>query len=117
MIKKEKLPCCKRIQAIMTGKSNSLIDYDNIPVYYSSSIRAFFILLCSKKKEHRGGNINAGYRIKFCPWCGKKFPKDLANEKSEILITEHKHESPCSLDDSCFPEEFKTDEWWKKRGL
>ena len=55
--------------------------------------------------------------IAFCPWCGSKLPKDLIDEYYEILekefnitVVDHTHFSNV-------PEEFKTDEWWKKRGL
>ena len=57
------------------------------------------------------------YVINYCPWCATKLPKSLNNKWFEIL------EEECSLDDpdskeqsKLIPEEFKTDEWWKKRG-
>ena len=118
MKKNTKLPCCKRISAVMNEKSNYLVNYDCLPLYYSPSIRTFFILLCSKNNTHIGGNMNAGFIIKFCPWCGTKFPKSLADKKERILANEHLHnDDNCSLDNTCFPQEFLTDEWWKKRGL
>ena len=53
--------------------------------------------------------------INFCPWCGTKLPKSLEQEMGDILI------DTLGLDDidddPHMPEEFKTDEWWKKRGL
>jgi len=102
----------------MNGQSNELVDYNDMPVYYSPSIRAFFILTCSKKDEHIGNINRPGYFIEYCPWCGTKFPKDLAQEKADILQNEHLHnDDNCTLDDSCFPAEFLTDQWWKKRGL
>ena len=51
----------------------------------------------------------------FCPWCGSKLPKVLneeyleALEKINIVFPNH--------DFSNVPPEFRTDEWWKKRGL
>ncbi|MCP4393148.1 MAG: hypothetical protein GY804_02610 [Alphaproteobacteria bacterium] len=53
--------------------------------------------------------------IYFCPWCGVKLPESLA-EKRETLLDEM-FEDYDGDDDPRIPEEFKTDEWWKKRGL
>ena len=55
--------------------------------------------------------------IYHCPWCGAKLPKELTNEWEEIIakefgITEFYWEHEDKL-----PPEFKTEEWWKKRGL
>ena len=52
--------------------------------------------------------------IYFCPWCGVKLPSDLTDELDRIMFDE------LDLDDfhdPRMPEELKTDEWWKKRGL
>ena len=52
--------------------------------------------------------------IEFCPWCGVKLPSELTDELERILFDE------LDLDDENdprMPEELKTDEWWKKRGL
>jgi hypothetical protein len=102
----------------MSHQCTDLIDYNDIPLYYSPSIRAFFILTCPKEHEHKGDIRRPAYFIQFCPWCGSKFPKDLADEKADILQKEHTHnDAHCAHDDGCFPQEFNTDEWWKKRGL
>jgi len=53
-------------------------------------------------------------KIYFCPWCGSKLPKDLTDELSEIVFDELNLDG---FDDPRLPEEFKSDEWWKKRGL
>ena len=55
--------------------------------------------------------------IYSCPWCSKELPKSLRDKLFDIL------EKECDLDDPweknqalLVPEEFKTDEWWIKRG-
>ncbi len=54
--------------------------------------------------------------IYFCPWCGKKLPKHLANSFFETIQAEL--ETLAMTDDfDKLPQEFRTDEWWKKRGL
>jgi len=57
---------------------------------------------------------SAVQEISFCPWCGSKLPKDLTDELSEIVFDELNLDG---FDDPRLPEEFKSDEWWKKRGL
>jgi len=56
--------------------------------------------------------------IEFCPWCGSQLPKSLCDEWFDTLENEY------GLDLPDIPEqnkkitaEFKTDDWWKKRGL
>lgn len=55
----------------------------------------------------------------YCPCCGEALPQSLRKEFFETLenefsvvtdIGEYKKEK-------IIPPEFKTDEWWKKRGL
>lgn len=56
--------------------------------------------------------------IQFCPWCGMKFPKDLDDEYHDILKTEYGLIPGLDIqNDPNIPDEFKSDEWWKKRGL
>ena len=52
----------------------------------------------------------------FCPYCGTKIPKMLSLEYlDELEIAVGK--DYCDITDDEVPEEFKTDEWWIKRGL
>jgi len=57
--------------------------------------------------------------IWFCPWCGSKFPKRLRDEWFDILKKEHNIETDIGewRKRKDIPMEFKSDEWWKKRGL
>ena len=53
--------------------------------------------------------------ISHCPWCATKLPKDLTDELYDILYDElHLLDG---LDDPNLPDEFKTAEWWRRRGL
>lgn len=59
-----------------------------------------------------------GHAINCCPWCGVRLPKYLSEEREEILRNEYGIDK--EWDDKQkvkIPAEFKTDEWWKKRGL
>lgn len=55
--------------------------------------------------------------IYFCPWCGTKLPHNLADEWFAILAQEYNIIDPSAKDRHKVPLEFKTYEWWKKRGL
>jgi hypothetical protein len=55
--------------------------------------------------------------IQFCPWCGTKLPKDLNDEWEEIVAKEFGVTQLYYRYMDKIPPEFKTDEWWKKRGL
>lgn len=59
-------------------------------------------------------------QIFYCPWCKAKLPPSLRKQFDETLLNEYDIELiPGCLDDAhrYVPEEFHTDEWWKKRNL
>jgi hypothetical protein len=73
---------------------------------YDSNFRRYY----TNKSDAEPGRV-----ISFCPFCGEKLPKELSKECVSILddlLGEWE-----SWNDPRIPEEFKTDEWWKKRGL
>lgn len=59
----------------------------------------------------------------YCPYCGTKMPKILygidenGNRPYEDALEEALGKEYCDITEDEIPEEFKTDEWWKKRGL
>ena len=57
--------------------------------------------------------------LSYCPFCGNTLPTNLRNEFFDALEREYGLEVSLGdlQDSSLIPEEFKTDEWWKKRGL
>ena len=55
--------------------------------------------------------------LEYCPWCAKAIPKRLVKEFLRTLKKEHGIEFPDFPDLKNVPEEFRSDEWWKKRGL
>ncbi|WP_425363531.1 DUF6980 family protein [Candidatus Tisiphia endosymbiont of Hybos culiciformis] len=96
--------CCKSME--------HFLEEGRVSIGYSAKWRSYYINL--KKSV-------ASQDIYHCPWCGTKLPTNLDdeydNEVSKVMdiavedITLHTYEDPN------LPEEFKTDEWWKKRGL
>lgn len=79
---------------------------------YEPTTRSYHFLLYENNKY-----CGTRYRVKYCPWCGEKLPKRLADEWEEILEKEYGIKEKDWWDDSKIPEEFKTDEWWRKRNL
>ena len=95
--------CCLAMDAMIKN------DYSLYNVKYDQAIREYYL------ESLPGPYIRT---IQFCPWCGSQLPKGLRDEWFDILENEY------GLDDPGWPEqeakvpaEFKTDEWWKKRGL
>ncbi|HLC06641.1 MAG TPA: hypothetical protein VJJ26_00505 [Candidatus Babeliales bacterium] len=73
--------------------------------------------------KYRESSINTTNKhvirlISNCPWCGKGLPQSLRDEWFDILEKEYQLDDPWDKNQALLvPEEFKTDEWWKKRGL
>lgn len=88
--------CCKDM--------NFFLEENKVVISYTSNQRLYAINLKSS------GGLQA---INYCPWCGSKLPSFFKNEWFDTL-EELGFEDPY---DQEIPEEFKTDEWWKKRGL
>lgn len=80
-----------------------------IPLNYYPRIREYFLPL----KESSAIQL-----LFYCPWCAQKLPKDLRDEFFEILEKEYGIEEDLNIfKNPHLPEEFKSDAWWKKRGL
>ncbi|RHZ35264.1 DUF6980 family protein [endosymbiont GvMRE of Glomus versiforme] len=96
--------CCNFLQ-LRLEKDDSRLHYDRV-------LREFYI--------ERIYDSSSAHVIKNCPWCGKKFPKELRSEWFNILEKEYNIEPEVGKNGEWVdnvPKEFKSDEWWKKRGL
>ena len=92
-------------------------------IYYNPILREYYIRLWSYPKGRQA--------IYACPWCGKEFPKSLISKYFDTLKKEYKtiyidclnkyieYCEDATIEDKeiKLPEEFKSDKWWKKRGL
>lgn len=88
---------------------NKFLENPNFPLEYKSTMRKYRIVF--------NNNITR-QGIKYCPWCGIKLPKNLTDEFYDTLENEYGIICISDLEENTnIPQEFKTDEWWKKRGL
>lgn len=95
--------CCKRLDHAISSKDNP-IEYN--PIFREYSVRLIY-------------NAVALEGIDYCPWCTYKFPKSLRNHFVHIVRLEYLITGGITaiFDNPDLPEEFKSDVWWKKRGL
>jgi hypothetical protein len=104
--------CCDLFRNNITLESNMQIGQ---VIVYDPQVRMFAIMVIKNK--------DAISPINYCPYCGKKLPNELMEEWSSI-VQDKFCKDYMNMDrperEKFFkklPEEFKTDEWWKKRGL
>ena len=77
-------------------------------IAYEEYIREYFFVFTSKSPRYR--------KFSYCIYCGRKLPKNLKKEWKFLL------EKEFGIKDIVkewrkIPEEFKTEEWWRKRDL
>lgn len=77
-------------------------------LYYSLRFREYGVKI---------PNSTGGMLMDYCMCCGKKLPQSVRKKWYAILEEEYGLESPDEEDEPKVPQEFWTDEWWKKRGL
>lgn len=101
--------CCLEMESAVENSIES-------PLVYNARMRDYTIT--APKALMKRNEIWTGYGIKFCPFCSATLPKDLTSIWFEILEKEYGIDDPYDDEQKkCIPQEFMTDEWWKKRGL
>jgi hypothetical protein len=93
--------CCDILKSYSTHKNNLIEFLPETRSYY-------FVLHDDQHGTHQ--------KMFYCPWCGTSLPKDLSESLALVLQKEYGIEDVI-FDREKIPPEFKTDEWWKKRGL
>jgi hypothetical protein len=92
--------CCKEMKFFLEEGSVS-INFDSTFKRYSLALLDGFNRAPSAGTQ----------QIKYCPWCGSKLPINLSDQwfaELEKLGFDEPFEQ-------IIPEEFKSDEWWKKK--
>ncbi len=93
--------CCKLM--------NQFLDDPKVPLQYYPIAREYGMIL---------NQSPAVQLIFYCPWCGCKLPESVREFFFEILEKEYNVDPEWDIkNDPNVPDEFKSDEWWKKRGL
>ena len=77
----------------------------------------FSIFYDTKFREYYVNAKNAGFEMSYCPFCGKQFPKSLRDKWFDELSKILGFEVDICIDRRKIPKDFKSDIWWKKRGL
>ena len=96
-----------RIKEHCCNQMEYFLEEDKVDIVYYSERRHYAICLKADTTTQM---------IEYCPWCGMKLPESLWSIWYETVL-EIVGEGFLSADDPRLPEEFKTDEWWRKRGL
>jgi hypothetical protein len=98
------------------GPMSAAVRMCDVGVDYDKSIRRYDFSMPGRFLEK--SNICVGLVLYFCPWCSKELPKDLLDEWAAILEKEYGIDSPYDRKQKrLIPKEYRTDEWWKGRGL
>jgi len=92
--------CCKEMEFFIREGS--------VDILYEPMFRGYSIGMKN--------GTSAQQTIHFCPWCGSKLSMNLRDKWFEVLWEAYDLEFPLEAKER-IPAEFKTDEWWKKRGL
>jgi len=101
--------CCRKMA--------STLEEHMKPLKYDFQSRTYMMEYHSYQKP-RKNHVIVCETLNYCPFCGAKFPEQLNSELSRILREEyHLQDAWEQLSAGNVPDEFKTDEWWKKRGL
>ncbi len=103
--------CCED----MRGQVEHVCDIHDSPfdcadhiIYYNNVFDEYGIII------HDGGSSYIS--ISHCPFCGKRLPESKRERYFNILENDLNYSDEAILDNE-IPEEFKSDEWWKKRNL
>ena len=96
--------CCQVMHHWAEVQKYYLISYD-------PEVREYLFIL-------HGYQPSGDYVImNYCPWCGVQLPKELGEEWCDVL------EKELGINDmdrdifAALPEEFRTEQWWRRRGL
>lgn len=105
------MKCCIALEGAIKDKNHS--------IFYSPHTRAFHVKTGPLYIDKNTGEeaFEVADTLNYCPWCGKKFPKNLRDEWYDE-IEKMGFELPLDPNDyNKIPDEYMNEEWWKKRGF
>lgn len=93
----------------------SLTEDLDCPLKYEANKRHYILDVPQRYLKKNEARIT--FTITYCPRCGAKLPEDLVDKWWDIVEEKFGIDGLFDKRIKDLPEEFKTDEWWKKRGL
>lgn len=105
----------KIIKAFCCEPMELLVEDLDCPLKYRSWTRQYVLTI---PQDYLSENeVCVSFTITHCPRCGAQLPSNLIEEWFNLI--EEKFGIKGLFDERTkdLPQEFKTDEWWKKRGL
>ena len=88
------------------------IEDGRVQLFYDAIKRRYYTTVIDITNE-----VVATQTLYFCPFCGTRLPKDLHEEYCTILNNMFNVRGIGDIPKAKIPSEFKSDEWWIKRGL
>lgn len=88
-------------------------------VQYEPHTRSYYIET-AHSFQYEGTDKDAAVIVStliYCPWCGVKLPKNLFEEWVETVESKFNIDTLDREQLKTIPEEYMTEEWWKKRNL
>jgi len=99
----------KRRNGCFCLNGKELNKYCQIDLIYNTRFREYGI----KTVQQRGPYLVMNY----CLWCSRQLEPSLRNLWAKLLQKEHGIANPFEIPIAQLPKSFRTDEWWKRRGL
>jgi hypothetical protein len=102
--------CCRGIKA--------MVNSPDCPLQYKDYIRKYILTVPKYLQSKKKNIIYPSFVINNCPRCGTKLPESLFEQWYDIMEKEFGLTGLIGQDQAhLIPEEYKTDKWWKNRGL
>jgi hypothetical protein len=99
----------KRQDGCFCLNGKELNKYCRTDLIYNTRFREYGVKAAQKRAPYTP--------ITYCPWCGRQLEPSLRDLWAKLLIKEHGIKNPFETPIAQLPKSFRTDEWWKRRGL
>ena len=95
--------CCVDMEISVVKEEYALMEYEE------ETRRYFFRLYNNPDGDIRG--------MAYCPWCGSKLPRGLDKEWCAEIKKKFGYDSVYAEEWAKLPEKYKTEQWWREKGL
>ncbi len=100
----KKVCCCKALWSSV----------DKGEMKYNLVLKHFGCYIKTKDNDGKDSYLEI-QTMRYCPFCGAKLPD--YSDKYDDELEKAVGKEYCDIKPEDIPEEFKSDKWWKKRGL